>query len=128
VIENHPRFENGQPFPTLFWLTCPVLTKRASNLEAGGHMAELSERLQRSPELRARLARAIGRYRARRDSHEVISDSGAPPGGGPDRIKCLHAHLAHELADPPNPVGAEMLARAGWPDCRAPCVDPAAGP
>ncbi|MDQ3981963.1 MAG: DUF501 domain-containing protein, partial [Actinomycetota bacterium] len=41
---------------------------------------------------------------------------------GPDRVKCLHAHLAHELADPPNPIGARTLASTGWPDCVAPCV------
>lgn len=122
VIENHPRFEDGQPFPTLLWLTCPVASKRASRLEAAGDMAVLNRRLGTDSGLRARLERALRRYRARRDSHEVIADSGAPPGGGPDKVKCLHAHLAHELADPPNPVGALVLATAGFPDCRSACV------
>jgi hypothetical protein len=122
VIESHPRFDDGRPFPTLFWLTCPILTKRASRLEAGGRMAEMSEQLAVDPARRARLERALARYRARRDSHSVVEDSGAPPGGGPDRIKCLHAHVAHELADAPNPVGASVLAEAGFPDCRTPCV------
>jgi hypothetical protein len=122
VIESHPRFENGQPFPTLFWLTCPVLVKRISRLEAGAEMSRLTERIGDEPALGARIERAGQRYRARRDSHEVIPDAGAPPGGGPGRIKCLHAHVAHELADPPNPVGARSLAATGWPDCIAPCV------
>jgi uncharacterized protein len=123
VIENHPRLEDGAPFPTLFWLTCPILVKRASRLESGGRMTELSKRLSVDHQLRERFANAIGRYRLRRAELEAIDDSGAPPGGGPDRVKCLHAHLAHELADPPNPIGSQTLAQAGWPDCVARCVN-----
>jgi hypothetical protein len=122
VIEDHPRLEDGSPFPTLFWLTCPVLVGRVSRLEAAGAMAAVTRRLGASDLLRARLGDALARYRARRDSHEVIDDSGAPPGGGPDRVKCLHAHAAHELADPPNPVGAIALASTAFPDCATPCV------
>jgi hypothetical protein len=122
VVESHPLMEDGSPFPTTFWLTCPILVKRASRLEAAGVMAGMTATLGRDEELRGRLADAIDRYRARRDSHLVIRDSGGPPGGGPDRVKCLHAHVAHELADPPNPIGALTLASTGWPDCLLPCV------
>jgi hypothetical protein len=122
VVENHPLMEDGAPFPTLFWLTCPLLVKRASRLEASGEMARLTESLGRDENLRERLTDAVDRYRARRDAHLVITESGGPPGGGPDRVKCLHAHLAHELADPPNPIGALTLAQAEWPDCVLPCV------
>ncbi len=122
AIENAPRMPDGSPFPTLFWLTCPVLLRRASELESKGRMSELSDRLGRDGSFRSRLQEAIERYRARRDRHERIEESGAPPGGGPERVKCLHAHLAQELSDPPNPVGALVLADAGWPDCRVPCV------
>jgi hypothetical protein len=121
VIENHPRLEDGSPFPTTFWLTCPLLAKRAGSLEAKGWMSELAGELHADGDLRARLLDAISRYTARRDSLETIAVA-AHPGGGPDRVKCLHAHLAHELADPPNPIGARVLARAGWPDCVLPCV------
>lgn len=122
VIENHPRLDDGSPFPNLYWLTCPLLVRRASKLESEGAMAALNERLAAEPALRARLEAAIARLIARRDSHEVVADSGAPPGGGPERVKCLHAHLAHELAGGVNPAGALALAWAGYPDCRAPCV------
>jgi len=125
AIENHPQLEDGAPFPTLFWLTCPVLTRRVARLEAEGYMVELNDELARDDTRRGRMAEAISRYRARRDARAPIEDSGAPPGGGADRIKCLHAHLAHELACPPNPAGAAALAAAGWPDCRKPCVGPA---
>ena len=108
VIENAPRLEDDSPFPTLYWLTCPILIKR----------------LAEDGPLKDRLALAIDRYRERRDGHEVIPESGGPPGGGPDRVKCLHAHAAHELADPPNPIGSIALAEVGWPDCVLPCVEP----
>jgi uncharacterized protein len=121
VIENHPRLPDGAPFPTLFWLTCPLLVKRASRLESAGTMASMGVGLAEDLALQHRFRTALDRYAARRDEHEPL-DSVSPPGGGPQRVKCLHAHLAHELADPPNPVGAMTLARTGWPDCVAPCV------
>lgn len=122
AIENHPVMDDGAPFPTLYWLTCPILNKRVSTLESEGSMADVTERLAHDPSLKARLAAAIDRYRARRDSHAVISESGGPPGGGPDRVKCLHAHVAHELAGGDNPIGSLTIAATGWPDCVAPCV------
>ncbi len=123
VIENAPRLEDGSPFPTLYWLTCPILVKRMSHLEAAGELASLTQRLSTEPGLQERLARALERYRARRDSHEVIIESGGPPGGGPERVKCLHSHTAQELASPPNPIGSFALAEVGWPDCVRPCVE-----
>ncbi len=123
VIESHPVDDDGEPFPTLYWLTCPILVKRVSKLESEGAMAEVSEKLQTDARLRGRLADAIDSNIATRDAHPVIADAGAPPGGGPDRVKCLHAHVAHELVDPSNPVGAMTLAATGWPDCTARCVE-----
>lgn len=120
VIESHPRLDDGSPFPTLFWLTCPILSKRISTLEANGAMARLNDELARDTNARARLHSAVERYAARRDELERIETS--PPGGGPDRVKCLHAHVAHDLADPPNWAGGRALEAAGWPDCVEPCV------
>ena len=125
AIENHPYLEDATPFPTLFWLTCPILVKRASQLEGRGWMAELNDRLADDDALRSRLKTAIDRLLRRRNAHAHLVDAGAPPGGGPERVKCLHAHVAHELGDAPNPVGALTLANAGWPDCRVPCVEEA---
>ncbi|MDQ3958261.1 MAG: DUF501 domain-containing protein, partial [Actinomycetota bacterium] len=88
MIESHPVMEDGSPFPTTFWLTCPILVKRASRLEAGGAMNGMTESLERDDSLRERLRRSVDRYRARRDAHLVIRESGGPPGGGPDRVKC----------------------------------------
>ena len=121
VIESHPRLDDGSPFPTTFWLTCPVLVRRIGTIEAEGWMNQLNERLSSDESARQRLADAIDRYRTHRDSHERIEESGSPPGGGPDRVKCVHAHVAHELVRTGNPVGTAALAETGWPDCVAPC-------
>ena len=122
VIESHPLLEDGTPFPTLYWLTCPILSKRVAKLESEGAMADMNERLARDADLKQRLTRALDGYRALRDDHAVIDDKGAPPGGGPDRVKCLHAHVAHQVATGENPVGAVTVAATGWPDCIALCV------
>jgi hypothetical protein len=122
VIENSPVLGDGSPFPTLYWLTCPILNKRVSTLESEGSMADVTELLQRDPSLKGRLVDALTRYRAARDAHAVIQESGGPPGGGPDRVKCLHSHVAHELAGGTNPIGAITIAATTWPDCVAPCV------
>ena len=121
VIENHPRLADGSPFPTLFWLTCPILAKRVSKLEGGGAMTLLNEELQRDAAFRGRVKDAIERYARRRDARERLNDPSVP-GGGPERVKCLHAHVAHELADAPNAIGARALAETGWPDCVVPCI------
>lgn len=121
VIESHPRLDDGSPFPTTFWLTCPVLVKRIGSLEAAGSMNDVNERLARDIGFKQRLSDAIDRYRRARDRHEPIEDSGGPPGGGPERIKCVHAHVAHELFGGNNPVGAWALAQAQYPDCAVPC-------
>jgi hypothetical protein len=122
VVENHPVLEDGTPFPTRFWLTCPILVKRASQLEAGGMLTQATSLLGGRSDVRERLVVAMERYKEGRDRMARIEESGAPPGGGPDKVKCLHAHTAHELAEPGNPVGALTLERTGWPDCRLPCV------
>jgi hypothetical protein len=97
--------------------------KRISRLESEGWMSSLNGTLERDGALRDRLAAAIVAYRADRDALEEIEDGGGPPGGGPDRVKCAHAHVAHQIVSAINPVGALALADAGWPDCREPCYD-----
>ncbi|HWL66353.1 MAG TPA: DUF501 domain-containing protein, partial [Actinomycetota bacterium] len=89
VIESHPVLDDGSPFPTLYWLTCPVLSKSVSTLESDGWMAGVNSRLASDGSLRARVAGAIDRYRARRDARAEISDGGSATGGGPDRVKCV---------------------------------------
>lgn len=104
VVRTSPRLDDGTPFPTLYYLTCPLAVRAIGRLEAGGMMRELNDRLARDEDLRAAYAEAHERYRARRDSLGPLDDP-ATAGGMPSRVKCLHALYAHEVADG-NPIGA----------------------
>lgn len=111
VVETSPRLEDGTPFPTLYYLTCPRACSAVGRLEAAGQMAEMTARLGADPQLRAAHEDAHRDYLARRDA---VAPLPGPPGVGgmPDRVKCLHALVAHELAVPgANPLGREALAQ-----------------
>jgi hypothetical protein len=128
VLKTAPRLPDGSPFPTLYYLTCPRATAAVSSLESSGLMREMTERLA-DDGLRARYEAAHRDYLARRD--EAARAAGVQPlppgtqsaGGMPERVKCLHALVAHELAAPGvNPFGRETLDAMGkcWSD--GPCV------
>jgi len=127
VVETAPRLEDGTPFPTLYYATCPRLTSRIGRLEADGLMREQTERLAADPELAARYARAHAAYLADRDAVEPLGTD-VSAGGMPDRVKCLHVHVAHTLARGPgvNPFGDETLERLDDWWHTGPCVPPVA--
>ncbi|PXY26523.1 DUF501 domain-containing protein [Prauserella sp. PE36] len=127
VVQTSPRLEDGTPFPTLYYLTCPTLTSLVGKLEASGLMKEMTARLGEDPELAAAYQRAHESYLAQRDAIDPLGHE-VSAGGMPGRVKCLHVHLAHTLACGPgvNPFGdetLELLRTEGWPsgDC-APLV------
>ena len=130
VVETAPRLDDGTPFPTLYYLTCPRAVAAISRLEAAGVMRQMQQRLATDTALRTAYLAAHQDYLARRD--EVARAAGVAPlppgtqsaGGMPSRVKCLHALAAHELAVPgANPLGREALAAAGPWWAAGPCVD-----
>ncbi len=130
VIETPPRLPDGTPFPTLYYLTCVRACAAASRLEAGGMMREMTERLRSDPQLRASYQAAHRDYAARREAAaaaagvEPLAADWPTAGGMPDRVKCLHALVAHELAVPgTNPLGREALTAMGEWWAAGPCVD-----
>jgi uncharacterized protein len=129
VVETAPRLPDGAPFPTLYYLTCPRAAAAISGLEAGGLMREMTARLA-DDATRAAYERAHQDYLDRRRA--AAEDAGLEPlpegtqsaGGMPERVKCLHALAAHELAVPgASPFGQEALAAAGAWWSRGPCVE-----
>jgi hypothetical protein len=120
VIRTRPRLEDGSPFPTLYYLVCPVAVRAIGRLEASGTMRVYEERLADDASLREDYARAHERYKAARDEIEVLDDP-STAGGMPERVKCLHALYAHELADR-NPIGALVRNEIEPVDCPGPCV------
>ncbi|MEV6313942.1 DUF501 domain-containing protein [Streptomyces sp. NPDC051776] len=123
VVETAPRLEDGTPFPTLYYLTCPRAASAIGTLEAEGVMKDMSARLGEDPELAAAYRAAHEDYIRRRDAVEVLE--GFPSAGGmPDRVKCLHVLVAHSLAAGPgvNPLGDEALALLPEWWRKGPCV------
>jgi hypothetical protein len=113
VVRTRPRLEDGTPFPTTFYLTCPRAAGAVGTLEAGGLMREMTERLGCDAGLAARYRAAHEDYLRRRGAlGEVPEIEGVSAGGMPDRVKCLHVLVAHALAAGPgvNPLGDEALA------------------
>jgi hypothetical protein len=121
----------GKPFPTLYWLTCPFLRSQIGTIEANGWIKRLEKRLAEEPDLRAALQRAHQRYIRQRHTllAKGIAHQDLPPemqqslerggiGGILDwtRLKCLHLHVAHAMADE-NPVGEIVLSMLDAHEC-----------
>jgi len=126
VVQTAPRLEDGTPFPTLYYLTCPRATAAVGRLEASGLMASMTSRLASDPELAAAYLAAHESYLScRRELGDVPEIDGVSAGGMPRRVKCLHVLVAHSLAvgRGVNPLGDEALdALPSWWE-RGPCVD-----
>lgn len=129
VVRVDPRLEDGTPFPTTFWLACPLARSAVGRLEADHEMVGLNGRLAAEPELQADYVATAERFVAFRDrlGEPEPPLAGAPTAGGmPRRVKCLHVHVAHHLATGDNPIGAVATDLVLPMACPAPCVDVAA--
>jgi hypothetical protein len=130
VVSTEPRLEDGTPFPTTFYLTCPRAASLIGTLEASGLMREMSDRLVEDEELAAGYERAHEAYLAARDEialqtgQSVPEIAGVSAGGMPARVKCLHVLAGQALAQGPgvNPLGDEVLAALGEWWAAGPCV------
>ncbi len=124
VVSTRPRLADGTPFPTFYYLTHPAATAAISQLEATRVMVEYNTLLADNDELRAAYAAAHAAFLAERESVGSVPEiAGVSSGGMPNRVKCLHALVAHALAAGPgvNPIGDRALARAKWSPARCEC-------
>jgi uncharacterized protein len=123
VVETSPRLDDGTPFPTVFYLTCPRARAAIGRLEASGLMREMTARLETDDDLAARYHAAHEDYLARRDAIDPLGTQ-VSAGGMPQRVKCLHVLVAHSLATGPgvNPLGDEALAMLSDWGVDGPCV------
>lgn len=124
VVETGPYLEDGKPFPTLLYLTCPSAAQAVSREEAAGGVGLLRHLARDSPDQRAALLELEACYRRRRAqlAKPMKIDRGAVLeagiGGPPlDEASCLHAYTAALLA-----------ATGGWfsPEGTPPVDTPAA--
>jgi uncharacterized protein len=127
VTVQAPYDSAGEPFPTTFYLTCRHLVAAVSRLEAAGGIERWSAAVEADPALAASLRHATADQRAvRRElaGGEVGREGGTSLdlgiGGSsrPEKLKCLHAHVAFALARPGYELGEQVVSEIEtlWPD------------
>jgi len=119
-----PTPDQPTPFPTIYWLTDPTLDHALADLERRGIIRQLDACLHRDAVLLETFRADHQRYRAQRWAMLTQADRSlveASPSlmrsfrGGVagiadfDTIKCLHAHVAHHLAEPQGNTIARLL-------------------
>jgi hypothetical protein len=118
VTEQAPYDEDGTPFPTTYYLTCSHLVAAVARLEAEGGVERWSEAARSDARLSESLERATAEQRAirrrlagDRRGHDSGSSLALGIGGSrrPERLKCLHAHVAFALARPGYALGERIL-------------------
>ena len=114
VTEQSAFDDDGRPFPTQYYVTCPHLVAAISRLEAAGGVERWSHAAQADDELAASLATAQAEQRRLRP--EIDAGIGGSTRTG--SLKCLHAHAAFALAQPGYALGERILDElpALWPD------------
>lgn len=125
VIAVPPHLDDGTPFPTRFWLTCPLAVRRIGRIESRGGVRQAEERIAADPVLASRFDAASARYAEERDALIAPGAEHRPRGGvGGARqgVKCLHAHYADHAAGNDNPVGDVVAGEVEPLDCRHTCV------
>lgn len=120
-----PLLDDGTPFPTRYWLTCPLAVRRIGRVESAGGVQAMDRRARALPGFGEMLGAAHARYAAERDAL-VPEDAEVRPSGGVGGaargVKCLHAHYADHAAGNFNPVGALVAPWTEPLDCTEPCV------
>jgi hypothetical protein len=127
VTEQAPYDSAGDPFPTTYYLTCRYLVAAVARLEAAGGIERWSQAAVTDETLSASLRSATADQRvvrrelaAGRVGREggTSLDLGIGGASRPERLKCLHAHVAFALARPGYELGERILAEVVpvWPD------------
>jgi len=113
VTEQYAYARDGEPFPTMFWLTCPFLVAAVSRIEAEGGVERWTRAATEDPDLGESLRAANEEQRRLRP--EIDAGVGGRTRTG--SLKCLHAHAAFALARPGYDLGERILAEVEplWP-------------
>src|SRR3970282_589139 len=64
VVQVPPFLEDGTPFPTRYWLTCPLATSRIGRLEGAGGIRRLGQKAEAGPGVGSRVHRGRSAYGA----------------------------------------------------------------
>lgn len=131
VVDVPPILDDGTPFPTTHWLTCPLATIRIARLESDGGVRAADRDIADNPALLAAWEVAMERYQRERDERIPVGWEGPRPSGGiagsRHGVKCLHAQYADTAGGNENPIGARVAEAIEPLDCQVPCVAPVDG-
>lgn len=134
VAQCYPLIRRGggvEPFPTLYWLTCPRLRREISHIERDGAIGVIAAAIAGDAGLQQRLRMDHEDYVARRwatliePDKKLVEDMGLAEQfrrrgiGGMENwgaVKCLHLHFAHHLAAG-NVIGEMVVERYGIATC-----------
>ncbi len=124
VVESDPQ-KSGQPFPTLFYLTCPYLRRQVARMEEQGLISSWDALIDNDPQWKTPIDKGHSTYQINRDRKILCalsltqdqktslrsSLSGKGIGGieQPGGTKCLHLHLATYLGGLKDPIGSEIF-------------------
>lgn len=118
VTEQEPYAPSGEPFPTMYYLTCRHLVAAVSRLEAAGGVERWSALIAEHGVLAASLEAATAEQaslRVESAAGQTGNDGGSSLTTGiggsrsPRQLKCLHAHVAFALARPGYALGDAIL-------------------
>lgn len=104
--------DDGTPFPTSYWLSCPLARRRIGRLEGRGAVKDWDEKIAGDEALQREMADVHARY-----------PSGRGVGGSPRSVKCLHAHAALVFAGGESPPGQWAVDEVTPLICESPCVE-----
>lgn len=126
VIDVPPILDDGTPFPTMHWLTCPLATIRISRIESSGGVRTADELIRTDADVAAAFAAAMRRYAVARSSQLPEAWDGPVPTGGiagsAGGVKCLHAQYADTAAGNDNPIGEDIAEQVEPLACATACV------
>ncbi|MFO7880946.1 MAG: DUF501 domain-containing protein [Kosmotogaceae bacterium] len=126
VIRSSP-IKNNKPFPTMFWLTCPLLYKSVSRMEEKGMIKYFEERLRKDQKMKEsflkahestqKLRKKLTPEKAPSWIHKELLNKGIGGTKNLLSVKCLHLQLANYLGGIDNPIGKELWKSIGIKNC-----------
>lgn len=112
--------DEGRPFPTAYYVTCPHLVRQIDRLESNGGV----RRFERSMASDEHLLEATHAAHA---THRRLHGSAIAGSSDPLRLKCLHAHAGFALAGHDHPLGEAVVREAAPTWCSTARCAPSAG-
>jgi hypothetical protein len=120
----------GEPFPTMFWLTCPHLIKACGKLESALYHKLIETEIENSERLKLEMKKAQEKMIELRSRVGEAADveidpsvlkSGIAGVKKHSHVKCLHAHMAASFAGIESPVTRALYEAITSIECAENC-------